>query len=176
MTSLDLALIGNGAIGALVSRDAEIAWMCVPRFDGDPVFCSLLRGDAEPKANGAFAVEMVDAAESEQQYMADSPIIVTRMFDTKGGAIEVTDFAPRFFRDGKTFAPMTLVRKIVRVSGSPKVRIRLRPMQQYGAEVIAPVAGSDHVRYSGEEFSLRLTTDASIDAIVAELQSRSMLP
>ena len=168
MTSLDLALIGNGAIGALVSRDAEIAWMCVPRFDGDPVLCSLIRGDAEPKANGAFAVEMVDAAESEQQYMTDSPILVTRMFDSKGGAIEVTDFAPRFLRDGKTFAPMMLVRKIVRISGSPKVRIRLRPMQHYGAAAIPPVAGSGHVRYSGEQISLRLTTDASVDAIVEE--------
>lgn len=48
MTTLDLALVGNGTIGALVDRAADIVWCCVPRFDGDPVFCSLLKGDSPP--------------------------------------------------------------------------------------------------------------------------------
>ena len=55
--SLDLALIGNGVIGALVSAEAEIVWTCVPRFDGDPVFCSLLRGPKQPDRKGVFAVD-----------------------------------------------------------------------------------------------------------------------
>jgi GH15 family glucan-1,4-alpha-glucosidase len=168
MTSLDLGLIGNGAIGALVSREAEIVWMCVPKFDGDPVFCSLLRGDAEPKEDGAFAVELIDAVRSEQEYVADTPVLVTRFFDATGGAIEVTDFAPRFLRDDKPVFPVMLVRKIVRVSGNPKIRLRVRPMQQYGASTIAPLAHADHLRYGGEHVSLRLTTNAPINAIVGE--------
>ncbi len=42
---LDLAVIGNGRTAALVDRHARIVWWCFPRFDGDPVFCSLLDGD-----------------------------------------------------------------------------------------------------------------------------------
>jgi len=168
MTSLDLGLIGNGALGALVSRDAEIVWMCVPRFDGDPIFCSLLRGEVQPKIDGTFSVEMVDAVRTEQEYMPDTPVLVTRFVDATGGVIEVTDFAPRFLRDGKLFVPMMVVRRIVRLSGEPKIRIRVRPMQEYGAMRITPLVGSDHMRYAGEQVSLRLTTDAPIDSIVAE--------
>ncbi len=168
MTSLDLGLIGNGALGALVSREAEIVWMCVPRFDGDPIFCSLLRGEVQPKIDGTFSVEMVDAVRTEQEYMPDTPVLVTRFVDATGGVIEVSDFAPRFLRDGKLFVPMMVVRRIVRLSGEPKIRIRVRPMQEYGAMRITPLVGSDHMRYAGEQVSLRLTTDAPIDSIVAE--------
>ncbi len=41
-SSLDLALIGNSRMGAQVDSSASVVRMCVPRFDGDPVFRSLL--------------------------------------------------------------------------------------------------------------------------------------
>lgn len=40
MSSLDLGLIGNSAIGALLNPSAEIVWACFPRFDGDAMFCT----------------------------------------------------------------------------------------------------------------------------------------
>lgn len=43
MKNLDLALIGNCTLGALIDSGATIVWGCFPRFDGDPMFCSLLR-------------------------------------------------------------------------------------------------------------------------------------
>ena len=36
--SLDLGLIGNCSVSALVDAKARIVWCCLPRFDGDPVF------------------------------------------------------------------------------------------------------------------------------------------
>ena len=33
--SLDLGLIGNAATAALIDRQGDIRWMCLPRFDGD---------------------------------------------------------------------------------------------------------------------------------------------
>lgn len=169
MTSVDLGLIGNGTLGALVSRDAEIVWMCVPRFDGDPVFCSLLRGAAEPREDGAFAVEMIDAERTEQEYIPDTAVLVTRFFDANGAVVEVTDFAPRFLRDGELFTPLMLVRKIVRVSGEPKIRVRVRPMQEYGATIIAAESSREnYLRYAGENLSMRVTTDAPLDAMLEE--------
>ena len=41
-SDLELAVIGNSRVGALIDTRASIVWMCVPRFDGDPVFCALL--------------------------------------------------------------------------------------------------------------------------------------
>ncbi len=175
--SLDLALIGNGTIGALVTEKAEITWTCLPRFDGDPIFCSLLRGGSMPEHDGAFSIELMNEVESEQYYLAESPILVTRLVDAAGGCVQVTDFAPRFVQNGTLFAPMMLVRKIERMSGSPVVRVRLRPMQEYGAEHIAPdrrsIASEDDghvnsIRYAGSHLVLRLTTDAPVDAILSE--------
>ena len=73
MTSLDLALIGNGTIGCLLNRRAEIVWGCFPRFDGDPVFCSLLREPTGEDDFGVFAIDLMDHARDEQQYLVNTP-------------------------------------------------------------------------------------------------------
>ncbi len=170
MTSLDLALVGNGTIGALVDPAGEIVWTCFPRFDGDPAFCSLL----QPRSSGGgsdfgfFGVDVIDAAGHEQEYLANTPILVTRLHDRLGGAVEITDCAPRFRQFGRMFCPMTLVRQIRRVAGNPRVRVRLRPAHHGGAQAMATTCGSNHIRYIGTDLVLRLTTDASITAIGEE--------
>ncbi|MFN2602469.1 MAG: glycoside hydrolase family 15 protein [Gemmatimonadaceae bacterium] len=155
--SLDLALIGNGTIAALLTTDAEIVWSCFPTFDGDPIFCSLLRKADSADHDGSFAIELIDAVNREQQYMADTPIVVTRLYDAHGGAIQITDFAPRFAGDGRVQAPHLLVRQIEVVSGKPSVRIRVRPMENYGEK-----------RTSLNGPTIGLTTDAPIDSITSE--------
>jgi hypothetical protein len=42
VSNLDLGIIGNCGIAALVDKKANIVWCCLPRFDKDPVFHSLL--------------------------------------------------------------------------------------------------------------------------------------
>ena len=175
ITSLDLALVGNGAIGALIGPRAEVVWTCFPRFDGDPVFCSLLRGDAQPEHDGAFVVEMIGSARVEQEYVPDTAVVITRFFDDNGAGIQVTDFAPRLRANGRIFAPKMLVRQIERVAGSPSIRVRLRPMEDYGAKRILPKiehgegsSHADHLRYPGENLTLRLTTNAPLDAVLNE--------
>ena len=117
MRNLDMALIGNCTIGALIDERATITWGCFPRFDGDPVFCSLLR---ETDDYGFFAAELADCERVEQHYLENTAILITRMYDHHGGAIEVTDFAPRFGKFGRMFRPMMLIRRIKRLSGSPR--------------------------------------------------------
>lgn len=46
MGNLDLGLIGNCSIGALVDKRAKIVWCCLPRYDGDPVFHQLMEAQA----------------------------------------------------------------------------------------------------------------------------------
>ncbi len=168
MTSLDLGLIGNGTIGALVNPQGEIVWACFPRFDGDPAFCTLLRERTGEGDFGFLAVELSDAATEEQEYLANTPILVTRLHDRHGGSVEVTDFAPRFRQYGRMFCPMMLVRRIKRIAGNPRVRLRIRPAHDHGRHRADITCGSNHIRYVGTNLVLRLTTDASITAITEE--------
>src|SRR5207342_1700845 len=64
--NLDLALIGNGRIGALLAGDGTIVWGCFPRFDGDPKFCALLNEKPDATENGLWSIELVDGVSSEQ--------------------------------------------------------------------------------------------------------------
>jgi len=168
ISSLDLGLIGNGRIGALINDSAEIVWGCLPRFDGDPVFCSLLKEHQAGENFGYCTVELVDLAASEQYYLTNSAILVTRMTDTQGAVVEVTDFCPRFHQYGRMFIPMMLVRQIRRVEGAPRIRLRIRPANDYGRHRCPVTCGSHHIRYIAPDWVLRLTTDMSLTAILEE--------
>jgi len=167
--TLDLALVGNCGIAALVNPAGEIVWGCMPQPDSDPVFCSLLRARRADGDFGFFAVELADLARSEQQYLDNTPILVTRLYDRRGGAVEITDFAPRFLQFGRMFCPMTLVRQVRRLAGSPQVTMRLRPATGYGAAPARVTFGSNHVRYECADVVLRATTNCSITALLEEI-------
>jgi GH15 family glucan-1,4-alpha-glucosidase len=160
-----MALIGNCTVGALVDEHANITWGCFPRFDGDPVFCALLK---ETDDYGFFAVEIADCERIEQHYLENTAILISRMYDRHGGAIEITDFAPRFGQYGRMFRPMMLVRRIKRLSGSPRLTLRLRPACDNGAGRPDVTWGSNHIRFAAPAFTLRLTTDASVTALLQE--------
>ncbi|MEO8333792.1 MAG: glycoside hydrolase family 15 protein [bacterium] len=164
--TLDLALIGNGTIGALIDETAGIVWACFPRFDGDPMFCSLLREAPREDNAGEFRVTLANMVRVEQEYLVNTPVLITRLYDADGGAIEITDFAPRLQQFGRIFCPMMLVRRITRLAGSPRINVCLRPAREYGAAPTGLTRGSNHIRYLGSDTILRLTTDASITAIL----------
>jgi GH15 family glucan-1,4-alpha-glucosidase len=168
VASLDLALIGNGTIGALMDPAGEITWACFPRLDGDPMFCSLLRPRRGEDDIGFFAVELLDGVTTEQRYLQNTPVVVTRLTDAAGGAIEITDFAPRFVHHGRIFCPMMLVRRVQRIAGHPRIRVRARPAQSYGQPLTGTTYGSNHIRYIGNGLVLRLTTDAPITVVLEE--------
>ena len=168
MRNLDLALIGNGTIGLLVDGSGAIVWGCFPRFDGDATFCALLDEAPPGDERGIFAIEMVDVAGVEQAYVENTAVLVTRLVDRAGGAVEITDCVPRFVQYGRVFHPVTLVRSIRRVAGNPRLVVRLRPAAGYGRAQPAVTVGSSHIRYVMPAITLRLTTDASLTAILEE--------
>ncbi len=167
MSSLDLGLIGNCGISALVDPTGRIVWSCMPRFDSDPIFCGLLRNAQDNL--GTFTLEMENQARVEQKYLRNTAILVTTLYDQAGGAVEITDFAPRFHQFGRIFYPMMIVRRLRLLAGSPVIRICLEPTHDYGAGVPAVTFGSNHIRYVSPQLALRLTTDASITAVLEQL-------
>jgi len=166
--SLDLALIGNCQVGALIDGSAEIVWYCLPRFDGDPLFCSLLQEHDAASGYGYSSVELLDQVASEQSYCTNSAVLVTRLTDSRGAVVEVTDFAPRFLSYGRTFSPLMLIRQVRRVQGSPRICLRVRPASDYGARRCDTTYGSNHIRYVSSDWVMRVTTDASITRLLQE--------
>lgn len=166
--TLDLGLIGNGAIGALIDEQAEIVWCCLPRFDGDPMFCSLLKEHTDQDGFGYCSVELVEQISAEQFYLPNTAVLVTRLTDASGAVVEVTDFAPRFRQFGRIFTPVMLIRQIRRLQGTPRIRLAVRPASDYGRERCPFTYGSHHVRYVTPDWVLRLTTDASLTMLLEE--------
>src|ERR1019366_5282791 len=158
---LDLAVIGNGRTAALLEPSSRIVWWCLPRYDGDPLFCRLLAGEEE---KGFTDVVLDQLVETRSNYVRNTALVVTELIDSDsdGGAVRITDFAPRFQNYGRTFRPPQLVRIIEPIAGMPRITIRFRTTHHYGVPVVSRSAGSNHIRYWRDEVPVRLTTDAAL--------------
>lgn len=157
--SLDLGIVGNGSFAALIDARGGAVWGCVPAFDGDPAFCSLLSPAAE---GGDWRVELEGFARAEQHYLANTAVLRTILHDAHGGTVEITDCVPRWRQFDRFYRPVSLVRRIRPLSGTPRIRILLRPLCDYGARAPETTWGSNHVRYLLPGHTWRLTTDAPV--------------
>jgi len=168
LSRLDLAMVGNGSFSALIDSHGRVCWACLPRFDGDPVFSSLVNGGEPPPDAGFWDVEIDQLADSSQRYDGNTAILVTTLRDASGAAIEITDFAPRFLKSGRMYRPLMLIRRIRRLSGEPRIRMRVRPTHSYGGDRAATTRGSNHVRFVMPDLTMRLTTDMPITYALEE--------
>jgi len=158
--SLELGLIGNGSVAALVDPQARIVWGCVPAFDGDPVFCGLL--SPREHQGGDWAIELENFVSAEQSYINNTAMLRTVLRDANGGAVEIVDFAPRWHQNDRFYRPVMLVRRLRPLSGTPRIRVHLRPLAEYGSVKPETTWGSNHIRYIIPEFTLRLTSDMPV--------------
>ncbi len=163
---LDLGVIGNCQIAALVDRQGRMPWLCLPRMDADPVFCALLDGAAP--ASGFMDVVLNGQAATRQRYLRNTPILETVLESADGAALRILDFAPRFKRFGRSFRPAQVVRRIEPLAGRPRAAIRIRPRADWGAVAPERRQGSNHLRWRGGETALRVTTDAPLSFIAHE--------
>ena len=162
---LDLAIIGNGRTAALLQPDAKIVWWCFPRFDSDPVFSRLLSGKEEKGFTDVILDGMVNI---QSEYVRNTAVVTTVLTDHQGGAVRITDFAPRFRNFDRVFRPPQLFRIIEPIAGLPRITIRFRPTHDYGDPITQVSIGSNHVRYLGGTNVIRLTTDAPLSFVERE--------
>jgi pentatricopeptide repeat protein len=165
--SLDLGVTGNCIISALIDREARVVWSCLPRLDGDPVFHALV-DEGAASGRGYWSIELAGFERSEQEYLGNTAVLVTRLFSSNGSAVEVIDFCPRFERGGRMFRPQMLVRRVRSIAGTPRICMKLRPSFDYGALRPEITHGSNHIRYVSPDRVLRLTTDAPVSYVLAE--------
>jgi GH15 family glucan-1,4-alpha-glucosidase len=160
--AVKFGLIGNCAYQALVNDKGNVVWLCWPRFDSSFVFGALL----DPNKGGDFAViPEGDDYETEQAYLPNTNILRT-FFHSRSGSFEVIDFAPRFRQYDRSFKPTQLMRRIRRIDGDPRVRVRVRPTSDYGRVAPESYPASNHIKWNVPGASLRLTTSVPLTYVV----------
>jgi GH15 family glucan-1,4-alpha-glucosidase len=150
----DLGIIGNCQFSALVARDGSIVWCCLPRFDSEPLFSSLL----DESQGGRFAVEPASGEIGTQRYLSNTNVLETT-FRTDHSAFRVIDFAPRFVLYERSFRPTQIIRILEPLEGTPRVRVLCEPKIGWSRKTPSTMCGSHHIQYEGLGANVRLTTD-----------------
>ena len=160
MSNLDYGVIGNGQIIALIdAKNASLDWACFPRFDSASVFARLL----DEHKGGHFAIYPENSEySSKQYYLRNTNILITEYECPGEGSFCVVDFAPRFRQYERYFKPCAIYRKIIPLSGAPRVIVDCEPRFNYAKDQVKAKFGSNHIDYSED---LRLSTDASLTYI-----------
>ncbi len=162
MSDLELGLIGNGTVAGLIDAQGCYAFLCLPRFDGEPVFNRLLGGD------GRFDIELRGQTTAEQRYLRNTGVVETVLSAADGSAVKITDFAPYFMQQGRVFRPSAICRRIEPLAGAPVIRVRIAPDCGRGAAKTPSRRGVSHIRFQDEAFDYRVTTDAPVSYLVDE--------
>jgi GH15 family glucan-1,4-alpha-glucosidase len=157
-----VGLIGNCSTLALVGA-GSIEWLCWPRPDSSFVFGSLL----DRERGGVFAVEGIDLDEVRTEYLENTNVLRT-VFSGAAGSFELLDFAPRFALFDRMFKPSMLLRVLRPISGDPRVRVRCRPVYDYGRITASAWRSSNHIEYTGLGTPLRLTTNVPLTYVEDE--------
>jgi GH15 family glucan-1,4-alpha-glucosidase len=150
----DIGLIGNCQFSALVHNSGEIVWCCLPRFDAEPLFSTLL----DEQDGGHFRIGPAQKEPGRQRYQPNTNILET-VFQTATGSFRVIDFAPRFLQFDRAFRPTQLIRIVEPIEGAPRIAVCCNPKLGWSKATPQVTHGSHHVRFEGFSTQLRLTTD-----------------
>ncbi|RFU36385.1 glycoside hydrolase family 15 protein [Actinomadura logoneensis] len=165
----DLGLVGDGATAALVGLDGVIPWLCLPRFDSDPLLCGLL----DHRHGGHFAVTVEDLREARQYYEPDTAVLVTEMRGP-AGLLRLTDAMGlrrgADLSDDAGASRAELVRSAVVVEGTVRVRVELRPRGGAEARVLASGLAVEVPRHPDLRLHLRCNRPLPDLEAVYELQ------
>jgi GH15 family glucan-1,4-alpha-glucosidase len=163
----DHGLIGDGSTAALVGRDGAISWLCLPRFDSDPVFCGIL----DATRGGAFRLNPEGLREARQFYEPDSAVLVTELRCTTG-TLRVRDLFPlRAGADLSEDVPATrreLLRSVEVLDGRIRLRIEVEPR---GGATARPSGGGLSIRLAGRShLELHLFASAPLKGLRTDIE------
>src|SRR5262245_37627563 len=121
----DYALIGDCRTAALVGRNGSIDWLCLPRFDSNACFATLL-GTFE---HGRWRIWPADPRPRISRAYRDDTMVLETVFETADGRVALIDFMPV----GQ--ANSSVIRLVKGQRGKVAMRLHLTLRFDYGATV-----------------------------------------
>lgn len=104
----DYGLVGDTRTAALISSDGSLDWMCLPRFDGDPVFGRLVGG---PDAGRFRIAPAAPARVIDRRYRPETVTLETTWAVAGGGTLRLSE-AMVAEVTGRLLPPSLLVRRL----------------------------------------------------------------
>ena len=141
----DHAIIGDTHTAALVGCDGTVDWLCVPRFDSEACFASLLGGPD----NGYWKLAPAGEVTACRRRYRDGTLVLETEMDTAEGTVRIVDCMPV-----REHYP-EVARLVQGVRGRVQMRMELVVRFGYGSVVpwvrhldglLTAIAGPDAVR------------------------------
>ncbi len=181
----DYAFLSNCHTGALVAEDGSIDWLCVPSFDSQSVFGSLLDREAGFFRFAPFGISHPTA----RAYIPGTNILETTWKTPNGWIVvrEALTMGPREIED--TITPHTrppadddaehvLVRTVECLEGSVEVELICEPVFDYGrapAEWTLVDGGRHAADARGAGLTIRLQSDLALGIEGDRVRARRVL-
>jgi GH15 family glucan-1,4-alpha-glucosidase len=131
----DLGLLGDTRTAALVDERGRVVWLCLPHFDGEPVFASLVAGEQ----GGDFMLGPDGPAEVVRRRYRDHSTVIETVWRLDGARLVLTEGMVADV-EGSLFPTFCLVRRLEAQGGPVDCSLRFDP--RFGAERRAPRARS----------------------------------
>lgn len=152
LTPLHHGAIGNGRVIALVSPAGAIEWLCLPRMDSPSVFGRLL----DSEKGGVFTFETNGMEIRGTQFYLTNTNVLRTVFEVESGAWELTDFSPRIPDGLGVRCPLSVMRVIRPLRGSPRIRVQFDPRPDYGRAAVRMAVMESAVEVQGGPVPLYL--------------------
>ncbi len=125
------ALLSDCGAAALVTSDGSVDWLCLPRFDGAPVFARLLDDEA-----GHFSIAPRDAEQVGSRCYRPSGLVLDTTWELPTGTVVLTEAMALGRHDrghelGRS-APRVLLRMIRCSRGSVTMSVEYAPRPEFG--------------------------------------------
>lgn len=146
-----LGVIGDRRTAAVISADGTVRWLCLPDFDGIPVFGGLL----DSTRGGYWRLGPASGTTGRQCYHAGTNVLVTS-WHTAEGDLELTDamLSPDDSRPAGE-GQRTLLRRLYCRRGSARCAMELMPRDDFSPGLVSSrVSGGLELRVAGHALGL----------------------
>jgi GH15 family glucan-1,4-alpha-glucosidase len=149
----DYGLIGDGRTAALCSADGSIDWLCLPRFDSEPVFGRLISG----AHGGCFSLSLQESVTATTRRYRDGSAVLETTWRTPSAEVRLTE-GMVVDVERRLSPQVLLVRRLEAFGGSTGIRLRFDPRDGFSGRTLKGVQRRDALVCTRGPLALALQT------------------